>query len=138
MKTLLKFTCAAATALLLFSACSEKEANHVYQTGYKAQIENTDDGKLRYDMITSYIESVDADYFTNKHTYFGLEADTDRAAWTDFYNSSQKIDTSEVGKLLVGGEQFHLVLYEIKGEYVSEKAMMSWVIPVRDTTAGNN
>lgn len=138
MKTLLKFTCAAATALLLFSACSEKEANHVYQTGYKAQIENTDDGKLRYDMITSYIESVDADYFTKKHTYFGLEADTDLAAWTDFYNSSQKIDTSAVSKLLVGGEQFHIVLYEIKGEYVNEKGAMSWVIPVQDTTAGGN
>lgn len=138
MKSLLEFTCAAAAALLLFSSCSEKEANHIYQTGYQAQMENSDEGKARYGMITSYIESVDSDYFTNKHTYFGYESDTDRAAWTDFYNSSQKIDTAAVRDLLVGGEQFHLILYEVKGEYVNEKGAMSWVIPVKDTTAGNN
>lgn len=135
MKSLLKFSFAIVASICMMASCSEKEANHVYQTGYQASMENTDDGKTRYEMITSYIESVDPDYFTNKHTYFGYESDTDRAAWTDFYNSSQKIDTAAVRDLLVGGEQFHLILYEVKGEYVNEKGAMSWVIPVKDTTA---
>lgn len=116
----------------------ETEPGHVYQTGYRAQMENTDDGKTRYEMIISYIESVDPDYFTEQHTYLGDEADTDRAAWTDFYNTCQKIDTAVVSGLMVGGEQFHLILYEINGENANEKGAMSWVIPVQDTATGNN
>ena len=137
MKSLLKFSFAIVVSLMMAS-CSEKEADHIYQTGYQASMENTDDGRTRYGMITSYIESVDADYFTKKHTYFGYEADTDVAAWKDFYNACQKIDTAVVSNLMVGGEQFHLMLYEVRGEYFNQKGAMSWVIPVKDTTSGNN
>ena len=137
MKSLLKFTCVAAVALLFFSACSEKESNHIYQTGYQPGMNNTDDGKTRYEMITSYIESVDPDYFTKQHTYFGYEADTDVAAWKDFYNTCQKIDTAVVANMLVNGEQFHLMLYEVKGEYFNQKGALSWIMPAKSTDAGN-
>lgn len=137
MKSLLKFTCVAAVAMLLFSSCSEKESNHIYQTGYQASMENNDDGKARYGMITSYIESIDADYFKKQHTYFGYEADTDVAAWKDFYNTCQKIDTAVVANMLVNGEQFHLMLYEVKGEYFNQKGALSWIMPAKSTDAGN-
>lgn len=138
MKSLLKFSFAIVASICMMASCGEKESNHIYQTGYQASMENNDDGKARYGMITSYIESIDADYFKKQHTYFGYEADTDVAAWKDFYNTCQKIDTAVVANMLVNGEQFHLMLYEVKGEYFNQKGALSWIMPAKSTTAENN
>ena len=130
MKSLFKFTCVAATALLLFSACSEKESNHIFTTKYEGLMDTSDEeeAKARYDMICKYITSVDPDYFGKNHSYFGLSYDADTTAWTDFVLSCNKIDTVVAKSFLIAGEQFRVNLvetaddsYRIVGAYLIYK-----------------
>lgn len=132
MRKLLKLTFAILASLCLMTSCSEKEANHNYQTYYQAQMKSDDSGKVRYEMIKAYVDAIDGGYFTKMHSYFGLEVDADRSAWNDFRTSCEKIDTAAVSAMLESGEQFHIILSEIVEDAQRMIGAMSWSKP--DTT----
>ncbi len=128
MKKNIKLFFVTFVALALLSSCVEKEANHIFTTRYEGLMENTDEGKARYEMVCSYITSIDPSYFGQNHSYFGLSFDADTAAWMDFTVACDKIDTVMAKSFLSGGEQIRVDLvetadnaYRIVGAYLIYK-----------------
>lgn len=128
MKKIFKFSFVTFVALSLLFSCSEKESNHIFTTRFEGLMENTDEGKARYEMVCDYITSVDPSYFGQNHSYFGLSYSADTAAWMDFVASCNKIDTVMAKSFLAGGEQIRVDLvetaddaYRIVGAYLIYK-----------------
>lgn len=112
MKKIIKLSFVAFVTLALLSSCAEKEGNHIFTTRFDGLMENSDEGKARYEAVCSYITSVDPSYFGQTHSYFGLSFDADTTAWGDFVIACEKIDTVMVKSILGAGEQIRVNLVE--------------------------
>ena len=116
MKKVFKLSCVAFIALAVLASCSAQESDHVYTTKYEGLMENSNEGKARYEMVCGYINSVDPNYFGKNRSFFGLSSETDMLAWNEFVAACDKIDTTLVKSILAGGEQFRVDLIETQSD----------------------